>query len=96
MTLYVACNNEVTADITPRRSRHFRPKPGQTFRWTNTALAEGKKTWALRKIWQKYPTRRQIQSGTATADRHGLVTLKGVTILPTKNRIVICREGNRP
>ena len=81
----------MTADITPRRSRQFRPKPGEKLAWTNTALAEGKRSWALEKIWKKYPKKADIQSGTAVADEHGLVTLKGILILPTKNRIVIHR-----
>ena len=92
MTLQVAGAGEVTADVTPRRARKFRPKAGETFRWTNTCLAEGEKNWALRDIWKKYPKRKEIQSGTVAADEHGLITLKGVIILPTRSRIVIERK----
>ena len=73
------------------RARRFRPKPGDTLRWSNTCLAEGERSWALRDVWKKYPKKRVIQTGTVTVDEHGLVTLKGVTIVPTKNRIVISK-----
>jgi len=89
MTLYVTGGNEVTADVTFRRARMFHPKPGQTFRWSNTCLAQGGRTWELRNVWQKYPQQKEIQSGTVTADEHGLITIKGVTVLPTENRIVV-------
>jgi len=91
MTLYVT-GGEVTADVTPRRMERFRPRPGETFRWTNTCLAEGEKTWELREVWKKYPQRKEIQSSTVTADRHGLITLEGVIILPTRSRIVVQRQ----
>ena len=92
MTLYVTGRGEVTADVTPRRARHFRPKGGETFLWSNTCLAQGEKNWALRNIWKKYPKRKEIQSGTVMADEHGLITLKRVIILPTRSRIVIERK----
>jgi len=91
LTVSVTGGSEVKADVTPRRATRFRPKPGTTFTWTNTCLAEGENNWALRNIWKKYPAKKAIQTGTVTADEHGLVTLKGVIILPTKNRIVIHR-----
>jgi len=89
MTLYTT-RGEVTADVTPRRAKKFRPKPAQTFTWSNTHLAEGdRRSWALRNVWRKYPRKAAIQGGKVTADEHGLITLKGVILLPTKNRIVI-------
>ena len=96
ITLYVSGPNEVTADVTPRRAAAFRPKPGETLRWTNIALAEGGKNWALNKISKKYPKRGKIQQGTVTADADGLVTVKGVIILPTRCRLVLRREEARP
>ena len=96
MTLYAAGIEEITADVTPRRTVHFRPKPGEKLRWTNTCLAEGKKSWGQRKVWKKYPKRREIQSGTAVVDAHGLVTLKGILILATKSRIAIQRQEATP
>jgi len=91
LTLYAEGGNELTADVTPRRARQFRPKPGEKLAWTNTALAQGRHSWALRNTWKKHPKKAKIQSGTAVADEHGLVTLKGILILPTRNRIVIHR-----
>ena len=41
--------------------------------WTNASLADGK----------------SVQSGTATADQWGLVTLERVTVSKGKNRIII-------
>jgi pimeloyl-ACP methyl ester carboxylesterase len=64
-----------TVDITPRRCQRFAAKAGEQFKWTNTSVADGK----------------VIQSGTADADRWGLVTLKGVTVTTGKHRIAIRR-----
>jgi len=68
-----APRDECTVDITPRRLQQFRAAPGQTVKWTNTSPADGK----------------QIQSGEATADRWGLVTLDKVRVTKGKNRISI-------
>jgi hypothetical protein len=62
-----------TVDVTPRRCRAFRPKPGDAFTWRNTAAGTGK----------------VVQSGTVKADRWGLVTLKEVTVTKAKNRLRI-------
>ena len=51
-----------TSDVTPRRTRKFRPKPGRKFQWENVDLKTGK----------------VIQSGQAEADEHGLVTIPQV------------------
>jgi len=67
--------DECTADVTPRRCRQFKAKPGQKFVWTNTSLADGK----------------VVQTGQAVADDRGLVTAKSVTISKGKNRLVIRR-----
>jgi hypothetical protein len=32
---------DMTVDVTPRRCRQFKPRPGDTFRWKNTAAGEG-------------------------------------------------------
>jgi len=96
MTLYVT-QGEVTADVTPRRAKAFRAKPGEKFRWTNTHLAEGdRRNWSLRNIWKKYPKAEEIQSGTVTADKDGLLTVQGMIILPTKCRLVIERQEAQP
>ncbi|KKL94211.1 hypothetical protein LCGC14_1866960, partial [marine sediment metagenome] len=48
-----------SVDLTPRRCRRFKAKPGEKFTWTNTTVADGK----------------VVQSGAASADKGGLVTL---------------------
>jgi len=65
-----------TMDITPRRCRQFRPKPGERFLWTNTSMQSNK----------------TAGSGRVTADKWGLVTIKHTTIGKTDNRIVIKRR----
>ena len=60
-------------DVTPRRCQRFKTRPGQKYKWTNTSLADGK----------------SVQSGTATADQWGLVTLERVTVSKGKNRITV-------
>jgi len=60
-----------TADVTPRRCRKFKVKPAAKFKWTNVSVADGK----------------QIQSGTAEADKHGLVTMEKVTVLKAGSRL---------
>jgi len=62
-----------TVDLTPRRCQKFRAKPGQKFTWSNTSLADG----------------RVVQSGTATADQWGLVTIEGLIVTKGKNRVRI-------
>ena len=63
---------QCTADVTPRRCRNFRPKPGEKFAWTNTSLADNK----------------VVQQGTATADQHGLLTAAKVVISKGRNRLL--------
>ncbi len=64
---------ECTVDLTPRRCRAFRPKGGARFAWQNVALDSG----------------RQVQAGSAEADEHGLVTVRGLRVAKRKHRIVI-------
>jgi hypothetical protein len=93
ITVYVEGGKEAVADVTPRRMRGFRLRPGEAVRWANLHLAEGdRSSYPLRRIWAKYPEAKEIQDGAAAADEHGLVTLPGVIILPTCNRIVITRQ----
>ncbi len=70
-----APRSEATVDFTPRRVQRFRLAPGTRVQWRNTALADGK----------------EIQTGEATADRLGLVTLKGVRLGKGENRVRIRR-----
>jgi len=72
---YGAPADRATTDVTPRRCQQFRPAPGNEFHWTSTRLADGK----------------VLQSGTTTADRWGLVTLRDVQISREKHRIEIVK-----
>jgi len=65
-----------TPDVSPRRLQRFRLAPGTSVQWSNTSLADGE----------------EIQTGRATADRLGLVTLKGVRLSKGKNRVRIARQ----
>ena len=62
-----------TADVTARRCQQFKAKPGEKFTWTNKSIAENK----------------DVQTGTAEADEHGLVTAKNVVITKGKNRLIL-------
>jgi len=68
---------ECTTDLTPRRCRKFRARPGDRFRWVRTG-ADGDKA---------------LQSGTATVDKWGLVTLENLTVTKEQNRLTISRAG---
>ncbi|KKL07502.1 hypothetical protein LCGC14_2585390, partial [marine sediment metagenome] len=79
MTVYLtggkggAPKEACTVNITPRRLQKLKVAPGQTFGWTNTSVKDSK----------------QVQAGTAKADRLGLVTLEKVTVTTGHNRIVL-------
>jgi len=62
-----------TVDITPRRCQAFKPKPGDTLKWTSTR-AGGEP---------------DVQRGEATVDKWGLVTLEKVRVSKGKQRIVV-------
>ena len=51
----------------------FAPKPGEKFRWTNAALADGK----------------VVGSGTLTADQYGLLTIPKAVVSNGNNRMLI-------
>jgi hypothetical protein len=72
---YAAPLDACTADVTPRRCQKFKAKPGDKFAWTNHSVADGK----------------VVQTGTATADKWGLVTAENVAITKGKNRLVITK-----
>ncbi len=79
-TVYLASSAPVsscTVDITPRRCQAFSTPQGTQVSWTNTDVATGQ----------------PIASGTAVADQWGLVTLTGLTISKTKNRISMVKTG---
>ena len=70
-----APRDECTVDVTPRRLQQFKATPGQQVKWTNSAPGTGE----------------VLQSGEATADRWGLLTLQKVRVTKGKNRICIFR-----
>jgi hypothetical protein len=53
-----------SSDVTPRRTRRFKPKPGERFRWENVPIGRG---------------RTKPQSGEVVADENGLVTVPQVS-----------------
>ncbi len=76
MTVYLieaAPADRCTVDLTPRRRKAFHPKPGERLKWTNTTLKDSK----------------VVGSGTAEADKWGLVTLRQIAVTKARNRIVI-------
>jgi hypothetical protein len=62
---------QCTVDVTPRRTNAFNPNPGMQVAWRNIDLATGQ----------------VVQSGTATVDPWGLVTLPQVIVSKTRNRL---------
>jgi len=66
--------------VTFRNVQQFKPRPGQRFSWTNMSLADGK----------------VIQSGMASADQFGLVTMENLIILKGKNRLQLGRRQASP
>ena len=75
--LVASCpENTCTVDVTPRHCKSFKPKPGETFTWTNTSVAGGKR----------------VARGTVKADKWGLVTVPAAAVTKTRNRIRIQRK----
>lgn len=58
-------NGDQTANITPRNTQLFEPLPNQQCVWYSNSIETG----------------RNLQSGVANADRYGLITIYGTTIL---------------
>jgi len=95
-----APRDDCTVDLTPRRCRRFKAEPGRTFRWTNTLLPAAEVAGDDdRKVADaKVPARPgpiEVQSGTATADEHGLVTLGELTVSKARHRIEVRPAGKR-
>jgi pimeloyl-ACP methyl ester carboxylesterase len=64
-----------TVCITPRRLQRFNPAPGEQLQWKDTSLSDGS----------------EAQTGRATVDPHGLITLENVKVTKDKNRIRVFR-----
>ena len=73
-------SQEGTFDLTPRRTRHFRPKPGEVFTWQARAEPDP------RSQDKQSPAG---QSGTVRADDAGVVTIRGVGYPERSPRIVV-------
>ena len=67
---------ECTVDLTLRRCRRFKAKPGQKFVWTTTTVSDG----------------RTVQTGGATGDKLGLVTVGGLKVTKARQRVAIRRK----
>ena len=76
MTMWLAVDTTCTTDVTPRRCQKFKARPGERFTWASRSLADDK----------------QLQSGTAVADKWGLVTAAGVKLSKDKVRLTIERK----
>ena len=70
-----------TADVTPRRARRFKPKPGEKVHWENWDCSEP-------------VSPKKIAEGDVTADEHGLVTVPDFIIGKKGwgNRLVLIRK----
>ncbi|MGB2822928.1 MAG: hypothetical protein WBF17_18235, partial [Phycisphaerae bacterium] len=80
---------ECTVDLTPRRCRKFKAKPGEKFTWTNTLqLTDEQKRKAI-EAGTTPKDEQPVQSGTATADKWGLVTIKQVKLTTARHRIAV-------
>jgi pimeloyl-ACP methyl ester carboxylesterase len=62
-----------TVDVTPRRCRKFRPRPGARYRWENRRVGDDGLT----------------AGGVVTADRHGLVTVRKFAVSGSGSRLVL-------
>ena len=73
--------DSATADVTPRRARQFKPKPGETVHWENWDCSDPAKP-------------RKVAEGEVKADAHGLVTVKRFIIGKAGwgNRLVLTRK----
>ena len=83
MTVYLtggkggAPEDACTVNITPRRLQKLKVAPGAAFAWTNTSVKAGE----------------VVQTGRATPDVHGRVTLEKVTVTKDRNRIKLVAAG---
>ena len=64
-----------SVDVTPRHCKRFKPAAGAKYKWSNLSIANNK----------------DVQSGEATADQWGLLTMEKVTVTKEKNRIRIAK-----
>ena len=80
---------ECTVDLTPRRCRRFRAKPGERFAWTNTMRTTDAQRRRAVEAGETAPEQRRVQSGTVRADRAGLVTIRKLKVTTGRHRVVL-------
>ena len=80
-----------TVDVTPRRCRQFKAAPGEKCTWTNLQFPPPAKKGKDSPDTPPPPEPKPIQTGTAVADGHGLVTAEGVLVTKDRNRLIIER-----
>ncbi len=66
-----------TVRVTPRRLQKLKVRPGERLTWTNRSVAGGE----------------VVQTGSAEADKWGLVTLEGIKVTKGKNRLELRRKS---
>ncbi len=69
----------LTVDVTLRRVQTFRVLPGALYRWENWRLADGQ----------------LVASGTVMADETGLLSVPGICISPSGNRVRVYSQIHR-
>jgi len=74
-----------TVDLTPRYCQKFSARPAQQFAWTNTLLPGAEES----KPATEPAAGTLAGRGTATADKHGLVTIEKLKIVKARHRISI-------
>jgi len=88
---------ECRVDLTPRKCRKFKPRKGQKFKWTCTNLppaqaADKDKAGKAGGKPPAAPAPEVLGSGTVTADRWHLVTIRQMRMLKGAQRVVIIRQ----
>lgn len=78
-----APQSKCTVNITPRRCQRFKPAPGAKLAWTNSPR---------RLAASGTGPQDNVQTGNATADKWGLVTLERVKVSKAGNRIRIVQR----
>ena len=68
---------ECAVDLTPRKCQKFKPRKGQTYKWTCTTIP---------------PNAEKLGSGTVTADQWNLVTIRQMRLVRGSQRVVIVRQ----
>jgi len=84
--------DECTVDLTPRRCRKFKARPGERFSWSNTLQVTDEQKRKAAEAGNAPREKRLVQSGTATADKWGLVTIRQIKLTTARHRIMVRPE----